>query len=44
METTIKIFMVVLAMIARGEAKDDLENIVKEMNERLILNEEKLIK
>ena len=39
----IKIVMVVLVMMTRGEAKEDLENIVKEMNERLALNEAQLI-
>ena len=39
METTIKLFI-----MEKGEAENDLENIVKEMNERLVLNEEKLMK
>jgi hypothetical protein len=40
MATTI--LVVIFMLVTRGEAKDDLENIVKEMNERLTLTEEKL--
>ena len=35
--------VVVLVMMTMGEAKEDLENMVKEMNERFALNEAKLI-
>ena len=51
METAIKMVMVVIIMVTMGEAKDDVENIVKEMRmemhavyERLALTEEKLMK
>ena len=48
METIIKIVIMVLSMIIMVEAKEDLENIIQEMkmemNERLALNEEKLMK
>jgi hypothetical protein len=45
MTKAIKIVMVVvLVMVTIGQAKLDLEDIVKDMNERLALNEAKLIK
>jgi hypothetical protein len=44
MKTAYKIVLVVLVTITMGEAKEDLENILMEMNERIALNEAKLIK
>jgi hypothetical protein len=43
MGKTIKIVFMVIIMLTMGETKDGLENIVKEMNERLVSTEEKLM-
>ena len=42
MQTTIKIVMLVIIMMARGEAKGDMKNIVKEMKEEMNAMNERL--
>jgi hypothetical protein len=43
METTMNIVLAVLIILTKGEAREDLENVVMEMNERLVLTEEKMM-